>query len=84
MWSGPDKNKDTQLQSHREKVKQVSVGVYVRRRGLDQSQLMQYGVELLGFCQINTSFLIISPIWQSHMHRDQILQMNSQDREPET
>lgn len=74
----------TESESHRKKVKQVGVGVYVGRHGLDQCQLMQYRVELLGLRQINTRFLIISPIRQSHMHRDQILQMNPQDREPET
>lgn len=70
--------------THSQQVQQVRVGVDVRRRVLDERQLLKDGVQLLGFGQVDPSLVFVRPVWQRHVHGYQVLQVHSQDGESES
>lgn len=67
--------------THCKQVEQVCVGVDVRRRVLDECQLLKDGVQLLGFGEVDTCFLFINPVWKRHMHGYEVFQVHTKDGE---
>lgn len=72
------------LGTHRQQVEQVCVGIDVRRCSLDERQLLEDSVQLLGLGQIDPRFLFVDPIWQRHVHCYEVFQVHTQDRESKT
>ncbi len=69
------------LCTHRKQVEQVGVGVDVWRCGLNQRQLLEDGIQLLGLCQVDACFLFVGPVRQRHMHGYQVLEVHAEDGE---
>lgn len=69
------------LCTHREQVEQVRVGIDVRRRGLDQRQLLKDGVQLLGLSQVDSCFIFVGPVRQRHVHGYKVFQVYAEDGE---
>lgn len=42
---------------------------------------MEDGVQLLRFGQVDPHFLLVHPVWQSHMHSYEVFQVHAQDGE---
>lgn len=72
------------LGTHRQQVEQVCVGIDVRRRSLDERQLLEDSVQLLGLGQIDPRFLFVDPVWQRHVYCYEVFQVHAKDRESKT
>lgn len=71
------------VSTNREQVQQVCVGVHVGRSDLDQCQLLQDGVQLLGLGEVDPCLLLVGPVGQRHVHGDEVFQVHAQDGEAE-
>lgn len=69
--------------THRQQVEQVCVGVHVGWCDLDQRQLLEDGVQLLGLGQVDPRLLFVGPVLQRHVHGYQVLQVHAEDGEAE-
>lgn len=69
---------------HHEQVEEVGPLRDAGRRALDQRQLLEDAVELLGLDQVDPALGAVGPVRQSHVHRDQILQVDTQDGKAKT
>ena len=69
--------------THNEQVEEIRAGINLRRCALDQRQLLQDGVQLLGLRQVDPALLWVGPVWQGHVDSYKVLQVHTQDGETE-
>lgn len=69
--------------THRQQVDQVGVGIDVGWGVLDESELLQNRMQLLRLGQVHPRLLFVDPIWQRHVHGDEVLEVHAKDGKPE-